>query len=117
MDMEQFRILCTPKQTKKALELGAPIIKVDTTDKRMIYYGRLCYPRTEADYPYAIPTAEEMIGWIEEQGISIEICLRQESKEYEYYIFGVKPCEAFFSSRKEATIAAINAALEYLSKE
>lgn len=67
--MEKFEIRCTPQQTQKALQLGAPIIKVDTRDKRLIYGSNMCYPRTEADYPYAIPTAEQMIGFLRSKGI------------------------------------------------
>lgn len=121
--MEQFEIRCTPQQTQKALQLGAPIIKVDTFDKRLIYGSNMCYPLTEADYPYAIypyaiPTAEEMIGWLEEQNniiITIEIgtdCWHSRVSNPEIYIKRInKP------TRKKATLAAIDAALDYLSNK
>lgn len=65
-----------------------------------------------------IPTAEQMISWLEEKGItSIEITFSKETKWKfemfsEIYDFG-----APYYSRKEATLAAIDAALEYLSKK
>lgn len=116
--MNQYTIYCTKEQTKKALKLGAPIEKVDTRDKHMIYYGHLCYPRTEADYPYAIPTAEQMISWLEKQGLIEGITIGY-AEGIDWFFDVNNLSEPFIStlnlnSRKEATLAAIDAALEYL---
>ena len=94
--MEKYSIFCTQEQTKKALELGAPITHngLDNT-------------------PLKIPTAEEMIGWLEEQGFFIRISSNgcMVLKGFEAILnLSSKP-------RKEATIAAIDAALEYLSNK
>lgn len=65
---------------------------------------------------FEIPTAEQMIGWLEEQGISVEITRYDgELRALEYHLFGIKSCKALFSHRKEATLAALAAALEYLA--
>ena len=105
--MNRYTIYCTPEQTKKALELGAPI------NKR--------YNRFE-EFDECIldkPTAEEMIGWLQEQGVYVEITksfiadyqsLVHDSHSTRFY-------DEYLSSRKEATLAAIDAALEYLSNE
>lgn len=117
--MKQFAIYCTEEQTKKALELGAPItlfsnsghIPQETADN-----WHLCLL---GDNAYYIPKAEEMIGWLEEVkgcsfnvyevniGWTYNIIYKKEVDSEESYI----PYE----SRKKATLAAIDAALEYLT--
>lgn len=102
--MNRFTIPCTVEQTKKALELGAPIEVCDN------------YTITNDFRFYNIPTAEQIISWLEEQGIFISIvpdtdentCANHvETKKYSL-------CNEVHLSRKEATLAAIDAALEYL---
>lgn len=113
--MEKYTLYCNTEQTKKALELGAPIVKVDTRDKRLIYYGNLCYPRTEADYPYAIPTLEQMMGWLEEQGQTIEICRPyKDNPNWVAFVGDVQVVGEYFSTRKEAILRAIDSALIFL---
>lgn len=111
--MERYTIYCTEEQTRKALELGAPI-KTISYDPPVppptgwvIYKNNCCKP----------PTAEQMIGWLEgryidcfvgkqlNQRFVATVCIHEEliySKQY--------------PSRQEATLAAIDAALDYLSK-
>lgn len=110
--MDKFSIPCTEEQTKKAFELGAPL---DIGEgKRTV----LCRYQNYNTYKRCvIPTTEQMINWLEEQDISVEITrFDGELRGFEYHLFGIKSCKALFSSRKEATIAAINEALEYLTK-
>lgn len=62
------------------------------------------------------PTAEQMIGWLEEQEEILGICI---IRDYGwFYQISIKNAprnfSATFHSRREATIAAIDAALEYL---
>lgn len=61
--ISDYTIYCTPEQTKKALELGVPIekkeIQVCDNAKNFFWHD---------DFYYNYPTAEEMIGWLEEQG-------------------------------------------------
>ena len=78
--MNRYTIYCTEEQTKKALELGAPLNCCYHNDdfQNTIKIGSLHYVE--------IPTAEQMLGWLEDN----------------------------YESRKEATLAAIDAALEYL---
>lgn len=89
--MNRYTIYCTPtpSQTKKALDLGAPINKTHANPS-MLFVDR--YPKRfwvstddskiDAGYVLAIPTAEQMISWLEEQGIKItftlNVCLRPE---------------------------------------
>lgn len=107
--MENFTIFCTPGQTNKAIELGAPIRFASINEIRL---GRFIEVESN-NKAYVIPTAEQMIGWLEEQGIrsiNIATCgytIWLTKKEYitEKYIT---------RNRKEATLAAIDAALEYI---
>lgn len=101
--MENYTIYCTAEQTMKALDLGAPI------DHRHYTFDNEFYA--------ILPTAEQMIGWLEEQGIYIHTEAVANSWRYyvtdgiEYIRHESKP------SRKEAILAAIDAALDYLEKE
>lgn len=88
--MSKYTISCTQEQIEKSLKLGA-----------------------EEEFL----TAEEMIGWLETQGIiSIEVEHDFEGWYYVDYIpySHIGDFENKYDSRKEATISAIDAALEYL---
>ena len=110
--MDKYSIYCTSEQTRKALELGAPI-------ETLQYNSTIVKTVTTFKGFAIIPTAEQMIGWLEEQ---------EDISEFDIAIWE-KPMWAFrvllidkpsingmhlFTSRKEATLAAIDAALEYL---
>lgn len=107
--MNQYTIYCTEAQTKKALELGAPIKATFLdVDKKFEYEG--CH--------ILIPTAEQMIGWLEEQGSTISI----EKTEFKGYWQGYVATTNYKDSiskngcvsRKEAILTAIDVALEYI---
>lgn len=115
--MNQYTIYCTPEQTRKALKLGAPI----ETYKPIIIDskagGSFTTPTME------IVTAEQMIGWLEVQKYisSIEVSHQYRINKYCYYIFDdygndIESLDSKirFNSRPEATLAAIDAALDYL---
>lgn len=115
--MDEFTIYCTPEQTRKALQLGAPIRYASITDIRLNRYintSKECY---------ALPTAEQMKGWIEAQDAisSIEIEYATTYKMWIYFVYTTKDedsvYKSLFPSRPEATIAAIDAALEYLTNK
>lgn len=111
--MDNYTIYCTEEQTKKALELGAPIdTEAFANDSR---------PHTTASNPKrhdfivncVIPTAEQMLGWLEKQGLDFYITTRGCSVvSYSDYgcIF-----EEHDVDRKTSTLKAINAALDYLA--
>lgn len=112
--MEKYTIYCNEEQTKKALELGAPIEE---------FCG--LRPTTPIDgILYDIPTAEQMIGWLEEHWFEyVNISYYVTGDYWCYYgetkgghdSIGGKVSRNHYSSRKEATLAAIDAALDYLS--
>lgn len=119
--ISDYSIYCTPEQTGKALELGAPLYlqSVDDDEDSIEVVENSVY-----NY-YEIPTAEEMIGWLEDQKYisSIEVSYQYMLNKYCYYIFDnygndIESLDSKirFNSRKEATLAAINAALEYLMR-
>ena len=75
--------------------------------------------KTEVIYTVAIPTAEQIINWLEEQyHLSFDIyqsllswsCSIKHKDEECIFL-------DYLNSRKEATLAAIDAALEYLSNK
>lgn len=98
--MNQYNIFCTEAQTKKALELGAPI---------KIEEDKFCSVAIN-------PTTDQMIGWLEERGVHISVIYddctyKPEVRDlYDGFINN----DEYLSSRKEATIAAIDAAFEYI---
>lgn len=101
--MDKYTIYCTGEQTKKALELGAPI--------------STCWSPLIEEWIYKIPTAEQMIGWLEDQIDNINVLKENDGTWlYMFYPTNSSPCEIkrLYHSRKEATLAAIDAALDYL---
>lgn len=109
--MNQYIIHCTEAQTKRALELGAPIIK---------RYNRF------DDFTECIldnPTAEQMIGWLNIEK-KIFVMVRPYVSMYhedEYDSILMNLCNGYMlnvkqgcDNSKEATLAAIDAALEHL---
>lgn len=106
--MDRYTIYCTEAQTKKALELGAPLFDPPYAD----YFHVV---KIEDGLYYEIPTAEQMCGWLEEQHIDCFVG----KQTYARFVATVcvnegliysNPC----NSRKEATLAAIDAGLDYL---
>ena len=114
--MEQYTIYCTEKQTNKALELGAPIeVDFQFNSKTVIINKKA----------YIVPTAEQMIGWLEGQRLVIidTIMVTDPIDGLSWYGYKLrfpwikeKYSEIKYNSRREATLAAIDAVLEYLSK-
>lgn len=113
--MKRYTIYCTEEQTRKALELGAPIVSqeycpVGGLDNDWFAKGRLCFRK---------PTAEQMIGWLGTQGLCIDVewswngqstmwVWDNTKKEHVYTSYG--------NSHEKTTLAAIDAALEQLMK-
>lgn len=108
--MNKFKIYCTEEQTKKALELGAPI-EITTIDS-----GNPFCP----NYGAVAPTAEEMVGWLEEQEEISDLHIFKPLVHWTFELYASngdgKNNQPLFNSRKEATIAAIDYALNFLIK-
>ena len=103
--INEYTIYCTEEQTKKALELGAPIGNGH-------YYDKICIINT---IDYATPTTEQMIGWLNDKSLQVTIRFRGCSWYYNIMSnYDVLSIGEDVSSRKEATLAAIDTALEYL---
>lgn len=111
--MKEFTIYCTPEQTRKALELGVPLNSCYHNDdfQNTIKIGSLHYVE--------IPTAEQMMGWLRTKGFGFGIT---EYIDHVFWRVANDHDERWYISddkltdTKEATLAAIDAALEYLSK-
>lgn len=114
--MEQYTIYCTEKQINKALELGAPIeVDFQFNSKTVIINKKA----------YIVPTAEQMIGWLERQRLVIIETIRVTHPIDGISWYGYKLIfpwrkeeynEIKYNSRREATLAAIDAAFDYISK-
>lgn len=123
--MNQYTIYCTQEQTKKALELGAPIHRIPIGGRdgsKPSYFTKQPDEEGWAECPaYYIPTAEQMIGFLRENRLFIEVMMNDTDahKHFDGLVFinttdevliGHEPKETY----KEATLAAIDAALDYL---
>lgn len=119
--ISNYSIYCTPKQARTAFELGAPIFPIKSRrTKETVISSDDVISYDEDFFTYVTnPTAEEMIGWLETQGICFNI--RKQWTD-NLYVVGwlcngrqyAKVVEK--SSRSEAILTAISDALEYLSK-
>lgn len=111
--MNEYIIYCTKEQTKKALELGAPI-EMDSHSHGMPYI------QDKTNF-FICPTAEQMIGWLEKQGLwEIQITRKWGYNGWYFYLYNsmgndLVDFETAYLSRKGATLAAIDEALEYLN--
>ena len=108
--MNRYTIYCTTAQVKKAIELGAPIITGENPNVPIMLYNRKAY---------IIPTAEQMIGWLGTQGLSIDVEWSWNGQSTMWVWDNTKKEHVYTSydnSHKETTFAAIDVALEYLIK-
>lgn len=117
--MDKYTIYCTKEQTKKALELGAPIDITAVMPPTMLIGEKI----------YSVPTTEQMIGWLRKQGIYIIVPIplikdlnkndfsKAYAFEYRIVINGNEPYSGEYLTPEEATLAAIDAALKYLENQ
>lgn len=110
--ISDYSIYCTLSQTKKALELGAPIekkeIQVCDNAKHFFWYD---------GFYYNYPTAEQIINWLEDSS-SIENISIDKTEKWQFTIWADQEdpdCASGFDTRKEATLASIDVALDYLT--
>lgn len=113
--MSDYSCYCTTEQTKKDIELGAPI------DNSLVCYEGFDIVYHNEDYSsilYAvIPTAEEMVGWLRSKGFRFKITDFEKGTIWKVAYgdwFDFNGNEDM--NPKEATLTAIDAALEYLNK-
>lgn len=117
--MSDYSLYCTETQTKKALELGAPIEYASINEIRLERYVSV------NNEEYTLPTAEQMIGWLEDMEIIIIFMPTIKDNESDYtwvaHVCHFQDEIVWFDSenlsnlsRKKVTLAAIDAALDYL---
>lgn len=118
--MNEYTIYCTEEQTKKALELGAPLFRYTSIPN----FAEVI-EISNSEY-YEIPTGEQMIGWLKEQGIYIIVPIplikdfnkndfsKADAFEYRIVINGNEFYIGECLTNKEATLEAIDKALEYI---
>lgn len=113
--MNKYKTYCTPEQTKKALELGAPIIKERVGKCITEGLARLGCSDEENEYDYLIPGTDEMLGWLRN-----DVGLRFKIDEVSDTIVAYKATYGYWyksgqsSNPKGAVLAVIDVALEYL---
>lgn len=129
--MSDYTLFCTEEQVKKALKLRAPISEAMSRYNSLLVYKRIEQGKETKEYynnqgiaicgtrTYKIPTAEQMLGWLNEQGVQITthvnvldewktiVCVKSSAQPIAY--------SEWRKSRKVAIIVAIDAALEYLA--
>lgn len=125
--IDEYTIHCTAEQAKKALKLGASIEFEQTFRYNWKDGKREPYPDIEVDKngePILIkPTAEQMIGWLEEKGFLFYICKDPVNENVWDYSICYKTIKnkiigaINFKIKREATLAAIDVALDYLDKQ
>lgn len=108
--MNKYTIYCTTEQTKKAIRLGAPI------EMNSHSHGR---PYIQDGVNFLIcPTTEQMISWLENKSLQVTIHFRGNSWYYNIMSgYKVLSISKNVSTRVEATLTAIDAALEYLNNK
>lgn len=131
--MEDFTIYCTEEQTKKAMELGAPLKVINCSLRRTSQAVRnLC--RTPGRYTFIDnfqqpgeywckmihnPTAGWMMGWLRTKGFAFGISEYNDGFN-DHVFWRVALGRGWYKSSeqckevKEAIHAAINAALDFL---
>lgn len=114
-NMNEYTIPCTKEQACKAQKLGAPI--------RVTINWSLdsnCKLVNNGVDGFVLPTAEEMICWLETT-IFEEINIQRFANFWEYNVYltddDLISHNGHYKSRTEATLAAIDAALEYLTNK
>ena len=129
--MNRYTIHCTPEQTKKALKLGAPIEeamsrynarnaiqRVESGKETIEEYANKGIALVNRGYvkkALKIPTAEQMIGWIEENKyMTIEVLRTCVGYRYFAYFVVGRKIGGRYDTRSEAILAAIDAVLEYM---
>lgn len=114
--MDRYTIYCTEEQTRTALALGAPIIKNPYAP--IIRYETCGWIIDDnKEFVYLIPTADQMTGWLEEQEQSIEVSrLYRKNPNWAAFVNDTQIIGKYYPTRKEAILAAIDAALDYLIK-
>lgn len=106
--MEEYTTYCTFEQIKLAYELGAPIEKLPYREWEIL----LDYVRID-DYVYKIPTAEQLINWLDTKDVLIQICNKT------YWLYSINNVEGVerYKYREFATLVAIDSALDYLKNK
>lgn len=126
--MEKYKIFCTEEQTKKALELGAPIERGHESSR---YFNigvptlfdekdEICRVKNSVIF---IPTAEQMMGWLITNGFAFGIIDYNDGfNDHVFWRVANKFDKKWYvaddklKDPKEAVLAAIDTALDYLSK-
>lgn len=116
--MKEYKIYCTDEQTQKAYNLDAPLEIASDVNKHTV----LCRKRQYHTYAeIVIPTGEEMIGWLENHKNITAIEITHFGSHWFAHVTTTTPgcslCMDCFQTRKEATLVAIDMALNYLIKQ
>lgn len=101
MMMDNYTIRCSDEQTRKARKLGASLEYT---------YGNCGLKH------YINPTADQMLGWLDEKEVYIEIVMSTEDWQWSYLLNKGENGKMFYT-RKEAVKAAIDEALDYLANK
>ena len=111
--MDKFTQYCTTEQTKAALLLNAPIESEEWN--RNYPLPRYWFGDEKTMRCYHIPTMEQMLGWLEQQGILVSVhysidgyCTVCATKGFD------RIYESGYMSKGQALLCCIDRSLEYL---
>lgn len=110
--MNEYTTYCNPRQTEEAMRLGAPIERTeilgDIINKKYIL---------ENNVATIVPTAEQMIGWLRSKGFRFKIEELSDTIVAYRATFGCWYKCGQSSNPKGATLAVIDAALDFLKRK
>ena len=111
--MDKFTQYCTTEQTKAALLLNAPIESEEWN--RNYPLPRYWFGDEKTTRCYHIPTMEQMLGWLEQQGILVSV---HYSIDESCTVCATKGLDGIYKSdymsRNRALLCCIDKSLEYL---
>ena len=112
-NMDKFTQYCTTEQTKAALLLNAPIESEEWS--RNYPLPRYWFGDEKTMRCYHIPTMEQMLGWLEQQGILVSV---HYSIDESCTVCATKGLDSIYKSdymsRNRALLGCIDKSLEYL---
>lgn len=122
--ISDYTIHCTDEQTLKAIKLGAPIEDIPMYKYNDDKLPKLVHKNYVNNTVFSYcPTAEQMFGWLEEKCVHInfenifDIECNYVFSSASFNEHGYEEIRHGYKSIKQATLAAIDAALDYLMRK
>lgn len=109
--ISEYTTYCSEEQTRKALELGAPI---ETTKRLEPLVNRKYITDLDNYSAIIVPTAEQMMGWMRSKGIQFHF---DDETNYWRVSNELEPISISYGNSPKKELSAIDAVLEYMGKQ